>query len=84
MRSSGSRARPALRTSFAQALRARLDDAVERQVPELLAFLSALPPAAPFVAAGRPSAEEDLAGLGDFASTARPGLAARLRAKLGG
>jgi glycosyltransferase involved in cell wall biosynthesis len=73
-----------LRTSLAQTLRARLDEAVTRQVPDLLAFLSTLPDPEPFVPAGRASAEDDLAALGDFASTARPGLTARIRAKLGG
>ena len=73
-----------LRASLAGALRARLDEAVDRQVPDLLAFLSAPPDRKPYVPAGRPSAEDDLAALGNFASSARPGLAARIRAKLGG
>jgi hypothetical protein len=74
----------ALRDSLAAGLRVRLDAAVDRQVPDLLTFLSNLSREAPWTAPGRASAEDDLATIGDFASTARPGLVDRLRAKLEG
>lgn len=73
-----------LRTALAAGLRRRLDDAVARQVPDLLAFLKTLPRGEPWVPPGRASAEDDLASLDDYASTARPGLVERIRAKLRG
>lgn len=72
-----------LRATMAKALRERLDTAVERQAPDLVAFLERLSPRAPLAVHGGRSAEDDLAELRAYASTARPGVLDRLRAKLG-
>jgi hypothetical protein len=71
-----------LRTTMAAALRARLDDAYERQIPDLLAFLAEPRTYPPVAFPGRPTAEDDLARLASYASPARGTARARLRARL--
>ncbi len=72
---------PSLRTTLAAGLRARLDDAYERQVPDLVAFLERPVEGAPVsLSAGSP--ERDLSRLGSYASPARPTTRSRLRARL--
>jgi hypothetical protein len=71
----------ALRSSMAAALRGRLDEAYERQVPDLLAFLEGGRHDVPLtLSTGGP--ERDLARLGAYASPARPTKLSRLRARL--
>lgn len=79
---------PALRTSMAAELRARLDEAYDRQVDDLLAFLRRPPLGPPPVFAGERTAEDDLGELPRYAapspSPGRERLRARLRRLRGG
>jgi hypothetical protein len=67
---------PERRASFAQGLRARVDELYARQIPELLAFLAAPIEPPPPVLAAEPSAEEQLGRLGRYR---RPGAGSRAR-----
>ena len=62
---------PALRTRMSDELRTRLDAAYDRQVDDLIAFLSGPPRGAPPSFAGERSAEDDLADLAGYASPPR-------------
>jgi glycosyl transferase family 1 len=73
---------PALRTRMAGALRARLDEAYERQVPDLLAFLDRPPAGPPVAFAGERPAEDDLADLPLYAAPSPDPRRERLRTRL--
>lgn len=71
-----------LRTRMAGALRERLDQADERMVPDLLAFLAGEPLGPPVALPGVRAVEDDLARLGTYARPSnRPGRE-RLRARV--
>jgi glycosyltransferase involved in cell wall biosynthesis len=73
---------PALRAATAAELRARLDDAYERQVGDLMAFLGRAPLGPPPALAGERSAEADLAELPLYAAPSSAPRRERLRARL--